>query len=348
MYDYVIVGAGLFGSVCAYELRRSGHRCLVLEKRQHVGGNCYTSLRDDIHVHEYGPHIFHTTNGRIWSWMNQFARFNNFVNSPVASYRGELYSLPFNMWTFYQLLGVKTPQEARVMIPDVPNPQNLEEQAVAMVGQRVYDTLIKDYTEKQWGRSAKDLPAEIIKRLKVRFTFDNRYFDDPYQGVPIGGYTRIFEQMLEGIEVRLGVDFLKDKDRWMGMGKKVIYTGPIDAFYDYRYGRLEYRSLRFEHKRIEVDNYQGVAVMNYTDDSPQTRTVEHRHFEDTQSPVTWVTWEYPADGEGMYPVNDKENGDRYMRYRELQDDRVLFGGRLAEYKYYNMDQVVEAALDMVQ
>lgn len=356
-YDYLIVGAGFFGSICAYELTRKGYNCLVIDKRNHIGGNCFTSNRDGINVHEYGPHIFHTSNEEVWKWINQFTEFNNFRYSPVANYKGDVYSLPFNMWTFSKLWEVATPQEAKDMIErqscNIADPQNLEEQAIKLVGKDVYNKLIKGYTEKQWKKDAKLLPKEIIKRLPVRFTYDNNYFNDKYQGIPIGGYTQIFEKLLSGIEVKLGVDYFKDT---LPDHNKVIYTGPIDKFFDYRYGQLEYKTTRFEHKHLLIENYQGVAVVNYTDrEVEHTRILEHKHFEFGNQPTTWITYEYPVEyevekTEPMYPVNDIQNDKIYNQYKELADQEkdVIFGGRLAEYKYYDMHQIIERALTMLK
>lgn len=356
-YDYLIVGAGFFGSICAYELTKKGNSCLVIDKRDHIGGNSYTSNRNGINVHEYGPHIFHTSNEEVWKWINQFVEFNNFRYSPVANYKGDVYSLPFNMWTFSKLWKVTTPQEAKDMIEKqsstIPDPQNLEEQAIKLVGKDVYNKLIKGYTAKQWRKDPKLLPKEIIKRLPVRFTYDNNYFNDKYQGIPIGGYTQIFEKLLDDIEVRLGVDYFEDK---LPKHDKVIYTGPIDKFFDYKYGELEYKTTKFEHKHLSVENHQGVAVVNYTDiEIPYTRILEHKHFEFGNQPTTWITYEYPIEykaekTEPMYPVNDTENNNIYNQYKKLadQEKKVIFGGRLAEYKYYDMHQIIEQALKTVK
>jgi UDP-galactopyranose mutase len=358
-YDYLIVGAGFFGAICAHELSKKGFICLVIDKKQHIGGNCYTEKRDNINIHIYGPHIFHTSNDRVWKWINQYATFNNFRLMPVANYKGEIYSLPFNMWTFNQLWGVKTPEEARKIIDEqaseVQEPTNLEEQAIKSVGRDVYVKLIKGYTAKQWMRPPDTLPKEIIKRLPVRFTYDSNYFNDKYQGIPIGGYTPIFEKLLEGIEVRLGIDFIKSKNKLSALANKVIYTGPIDEFFDYQFGELEYKSTLFDHQRVAVENYQGTPMMNYTDiDTPFTRIVEHKHFESSNSPVTWVTWEYPQKyqagiTEPYYPVNDEINNLKFNQYLELSQSlkNVLFGGRLADYKYYDMHNVIERALEFV-
>jgi UDP-galactopyranose mutase len=358
-YDYLIVGAGFFGSICAYELNKRGYRCLVIEKRDHIGGNCYTSNRSKIQVHEYGPHIFHTSNEEVWKWVNQFATFNNFINTPVANYKGEIYSLPFNMWTFNKLWGVTHPHEAQSIIEEqskeIDEPINLEEQAIKLVGKDVYQKLIKGYTEKQWRKSAQELPKEIIKRLPVRFTYDSNYFNDKYQGIPVGGYTQIFEKLLEGIEVILGVDYLKGKEYWDKKTTKVIYTGPIDAYYNYSFGHLEYKTTRFEHFTVEKANYQGTAIMNYTDlETQHTRVIEHKHFDYVHCDYSYITFEYPTEyipgiTDPYYPVNDEENNEKYSKYRELanQEDNTYFGGRLAEYKYYDMHQVIESALNFI-
>ena len=358
-FDYLIVGAGFFGSICARQLSQKGFKCLVVDRRSHIGGNCYTEQRDGINVHIYGPHIFHTSNERVWQWINQFTTFNNFRLMPVANFKGELYSLPFNMWTFNQLWGIKTPEEAKQIIEqqsaNVHDPSNLEEQAIKSVGLDVYEKLIKGYTAKQWMRSPETLPKEIIKRLPVRFTYDSNYFNDVYQGIPIGGYTPIFEKLLEGIEVRLGVDFLKSRYELTRMADKIIYTGPIDEYFDYQFGELEYKTTSFDHKRLETENYQGTAMMNYTDlETPFTRIIEHKHFENSQSTVSWVSWEYPlkyhaGKTEPYYPVNDLKNNLIYNQYLGLVqiEKNTLFGGRLAEYKYYDMHIVIERALNFV-
>jgi len=357
MYDYLIVGSGFFGSICAYELDKQGYKVCVIDKRNHIGGNCYTENKDGINTHVYGPHIFHTSNEEVWKWINQFVEFNNFTYRPVANYKNEIYSLPFNMWTFSKLWEVTTPQEAKEMIirqsKHIGEPTNLEEQAIKLVGTDVYNKLIKGYTEKQWKKSCDQLPKEIIKRLPVRFTYDNNYFNDKYQGIPIGGYTQIFEDLLDGIEVRLGVDYFKDE---LPQHKKVIYTGPIDKFYNYQFGELEYKTTRFEHFKYDIENFQGISVMNYTDvNIPYTRIIEHKHFEYGDQPHTWVTYEYPAEykaniTEPMYPVNDEINNKKYSQYKELADkeENVIFGGRLAEYKYYDMHQVIASALDKIK
>lgn len=360
MYDYIIVGSGFFGSICAYELNKKGYKCLILEKRNHIGGNCYTENQDNIHIHTYGPHIFHTSNENVWNWINQFVSFNGFTLRPVANYKGEIYSLPFNMWTFSKLWGVTHPDQAKRIIEqqgeEIKNPSNLEEQAIKLVGKDVYEKLIKGYTAKQWRKDPKELPKEIIKRLPVRFNYDNNYFNDKYQGIPIGGYTQIFEKLLDGIDIKLEVDYLKDKKYWDKQAKKIIYTGPIDAYFDYQFGELEYKTTKFEHKKLNTDNFQGIAMMNYTDEEiPHTRCIEHKHFEDLSSPVTWVTWEYPTEykakeTEPYYPVNDDENNSKYLQYKNLanSEENIIFGGRLAEYKYYDMHQVIESALNFTK
>ena len=360
MYDYIIVGSGFFGSVCARELTDKGFKCLVLEKRNHIGGNCHTEKVDGINMHTYGPHIFHTSNERVWKWINQFATFNHFTNRPIANYKGELFALPFNMWTFNQLWGVTHPHEAKAIIAEqskeIGEPQNLEEQAIKLVGRDVYEKLIKGYTSKQWMKPPHELPKEIIKRLPVRFTYDTNYFNDPYQGIPIGGYTQIFDQLLAGIEVQLETDYLADKLAWDAKARNIIFTGPIDAYYDYQFGPLEYKTTRFEHKKLtNMDNYQGVPVMNYTDaETPYTRIIEYKHFEFGQTDTTCITYEYPEPyvakvTEPYYPVNDQENNAIFSQYKALADAEanVYFGGRLAEYKYYDMHQIIERAFDLL-
>lgn len=358
MYDYLIVGAGFYGSICAYELSKSGKKVLVIDSRKHVGGNCYSEKRDEINVQIYGAHIFHTSNKKIWDWINRFAEFNNYRHHVVANYKEELYPLPFNMWTFNKLWGVNTPNQAKKIIAkqskNIQNPSNLEEQAIKLVGKDIYEKLIKGYTHKQWIKEPKELPKEIIKRIPVRFTYDNNYFDDKYQGIPIGGYTQIFEKLLNGIEVRLGFDYFTNN---LPEHNKVIYTGPIDKFFNYKFGELEYKTTRFEHKKLNTENYQGVAVMNYTEkEVDYTRVIEHKHFENVDSQTTWVSWEYPksykaGESEPYYPVNDKTNNEIYLKYKkeaDLLNGKVLFGGRLAEYKYYDMHQVIESALNFVK
>ena len=357
MLDYLVVGSGLFGSVFAHEMTKAGKQCLVLERRTHVGGNVYCEEKEGIRIHEYGAHIFHTSDKKVWSYVNQFVEFNNYVNSPVANYKGELYNLPFNMNTFAKMWGVVTPQEAAAKIAQqrkeagITNPKNLEEQAISLIGTDIYTKLIKGYTEKQWGRHCTELPAFIIQRLPVRYTFDNNYFNDRYQGIPVGGYNKLMEALLEGIEVRTGVDFNKERETYQGMAKAIVYTGPIDEYFDYCLGNLEYRGLRFETERLEEENHQGVAVMNYTDrETPWTRIIEHKHFEFGTQPVTYITKEYPADwnpgDEAYYPVNNEKNQTLYAKYAALaeKEKNVIFGGRLAEYKYYDMDDVIASAL----
>lgn len=360
IYDFLIVGSGLFGAVSACELMKQGKKCLVIDKRSHIGGNVYTEIVKDINVHKYGAHIFHTSNKRVWDFVNSFVEFNRYTNSPVANYKGKLYNLPFNMNTFYQMWGVTTPEQAAKIIEEqrakagIVHPKNLEEQAISLVGEDIYRILVKEYTEKQWGRKATDLPAFIIKRLPVRFTFDNNYFNDKYQGIPIGGYTALIEKMLEGVEVRLNADYFTDKEYYDTLADKVIYTGEIDRYFDYCFGHLEYRTVRFETEVLEgVTNYQGNAVVNYTDaDTPYTRIIEHKHFEFSQQPDTVISKEYstewkPGD-EPYYPVNDEKNSELYKRYKSLADaqTKMLFGGRLAEYRYYDMHQVIENALNL--
>lgn len=360
-YDYLIVGAGLFGSVFAYEAKKKGKSCLVIEKRDHVAGNIYTENIEGINVHKYGAHIFHTSNKFVWNYINQFAEFNNFVNSPLAVYNDELYNLPFNMNTFSKLWGIKTPAEAKRIIEKqiseagISEPKNLEEQAISLVGKDIYEKLIKGYTEKQWGRRCEELPAFIIRRLPVRFTYNNNYFNDPYQGIPIGGYTKIIEKMLVGVDVLLNTnyfDFIKENKE---IANKILYTGPIDEYYDYCFGELEYRSLKFDTQLLDEENYQGNAVVNYTAaDVTYTRIIEHKHFEFGKQSKTVITHEYPADWqpgiEPYYPVNDQKNNDLFKRYSELasKESNIIFGGRLGQYKYYDMDKVIEAALEVAK
>ncbi len=363
-YDYLIVGAGLYGSVFAQKAREAGRSVLVIDKRPHIAGNIYTEKIAGVHVHRYGAHIFHTNNREVWDYVNSFAEFNRFTNSPVANYHGELYSLPFNMYTFYSMWGVTTPEEAEQKIAQqrkqagITEPKNLEEQAISLVGTDIYEKLVKGYTEKQWGRDCRDLPAFIIKRLPVRFTFDNNYFDAKYQGIPSGGYTELIERILDGIEVRLNTDYLKQKETFDAMAERVIYTGPIDAYFDYRLGPLEYRSVRFEDEILDIENYQGNAVVNYTDrETPWTRIIEHKWFafgkdeDGGPIPQTVISREYSSEwkpgDEPYYPVNDEKNGKRYKQYKALADreKNVIFGGRLGEYKYYDMDAVIAAALE---
>lgn len=358
MYDYVLVGAGLFSGVIAYQAAQAGKTCLVLEKRDHIGGNIYCEDIEGIHVHKYGAHIFHTSNRRVWDFVNSLVEFNRYTNSPVANYKGEIYNMPFNMNTFSRMWGISTPAEAKAIIEQQKSeikgePQNLEEQAISLVGRDVYEKLVKGYTEKQWGRDCTELPAFIIKRLPVRFIYDNNYFNDLYQGIPIGGYNLLIDQLFEGAEIRTGVDFLADKETYMAMGKQVIYTGAIDAYYDYCFGKLEYRTVRFETEVLDTDNYQGVAVVNYTDrETPYTRVIEHKHFEFGNQEKTVISKEYSTNWqEGMepyYPVNDEKNQALYLQYetKAKEEEQVSFGGRLGQYKYYDMDKVMEAAFEM--
>lgn len=360
-YDYLVVGAGLYGAVFAQEAKRAGKTCLVIDKRPQIAGNVYTEEMEGIHVHVYGAHIFHTNNKRIWEYVNRFAEFNRFTNSPVANYHGELYSLPFNMYTFNKMWGVVTPQEAAQKIEEqrkaagITEPKNLEEQAISLVGTDIYEKLIKGYTEKQWGRPCDQLPAFIIKRLPVRLTFDNNYFNARYQGIPVGGYTKMVANMLESTEVRLGVDYLEQKQALDALADKVIYTGPIDAYFGYRLGALEYRSVRFETEVLDMPNFQGNVAVNYTDrETPWTRIIEHKWFEFGTQPKTVISREYSSEwkpgDEPYYPVNDEKNGALYAQYRALADEEehVIFGGRLGEYKYYDMDAVIASALEMCE
>lgn len=357
-FDYLVVGAGLFGAVFAHEAALRGKKCLVLDKRPHVGGNIYTGSLEGIDIHEYGAHIFHTSDRRIWAYMNRFAEFNHFVNAPIAVYQGKVYNLPFNMNTFYQLWGIRDPKEAREKIASqvvglpIGEPRNLEEQALKLVGPDIYEKLIKGYTEKQWGRDCRELPPFIIKRLPLRFTFDNNYFNDPYQGIPKGGYTRIVEQLLTGCEVLLNTDYFNFRTSNPDAAGKTIYTGMLDEYFGYRLGRLAYRSLRFEHEVVDSDNVQGNAVVNYTERSvPYTRIIEHKHFDFGRQPKSVITREYPAEWHsGMvpyYPVNDERNNALYEQYSQLarQEKNVIFGGRLAGYRYYDMDKTIACALD---
>ena len=359
MYDYLIVGSGLYGAMFAYEAKKRGKKCLVIDKRNHIGGNIYCENIEGINVHKYGAHIFHTSDKKIWNYINTFAEFNNYINSPVAIYKDELYNLPFNMNTFSKLWGIKTPAEAKKIIADqiadlnITEPKNLEEQALSLVGKDVYQKLIKGYTGKQWGRPCTELPAFIIKRLPVRFTYDDNYFNALYQGIPNGGYTAMVEKMLDGTEVRLNVDYLADRENLNALAEKVVYTGPVDAYFGYKLGALQYRSVRFETEVMDTDNYQGNAVVNYTDaETPYTRIIEHKHFEFGTQPKTVISREYSAEwkkgDEPYYPVNDEKNGALYAEYKKLADAEpdVIFGGRLGEYKYYDMDKVIEVALDV--
>lgn len=359
-YDYLIVGAGLFGAVFAHEAQQAGKRCLVIDKRNHCGGNIYCEDIDGIHVHKYGAHIFHTDNKQVWDYVNSFVEFNRYTNSPLACFEGKLYNLPFNMNTFYQLWGVKTPDEAKKKIAEecaayssADEPANLEEQALKLCGKDIYEKLIKGYTEKQWGRLATELPSFIIRRIPLRFTYDNNYFNDPYQGIPKGGYNLLIDALLKGIEVQLDTDFFQNREKWEAAADKILFTGCIDEFFDYRYGHLEYRSLRFEEKRLETDNFQGNAVINYTErEVPYTRIIEHKHFEYGKQPHTVITYEYPDSfspgKEAYYPVNDERNSTLFRRYQELakQEKNILFGGRLGQYIYADMDDTIAAALKL--
>lgn len=356
-YDYLIVGAGLFGSVFAHEMTKKNKKCLVIDRRKHLGGNVYNENQEGINVHKYGPHIFHTNDKKIWNYVNSFVEFHRFTYMPIANYKGDLYNLPFNMNTFYQLWKVRTPEEANAKIAEqvsslnINNPQNLEEQAISLVGIDIYEKLIKGYTEKQWGRKATELPSFIIKRLPVRFIFDNNYFNDKYQGIPIGGYNKLIEGLLNGIETKTEVDFFKEKKTLEKLATKIVFTGKIDEYFDYKFGKLEYRSLEFEHQTLEMSNYQGNAVVNYTDaEIPFTRIIEHKHFEFGNQKKTIITKEYPKEweegSEPYYPVNDTKNSQLYLKYKEIANNihNVIFGGRLAEYKYYDMHQVIASAL----
>ena len=360
-YDYLVVGSGLYGAVFAHEAKKAGKKVLVIDKRPNIAGNVYTEEMEGINVHIYGAHIFHTNNKKVWDYITQFADFNRFTNSPVANYHGELYSLPFNMYTFNKMWGVVTPEEAAAKIEEqrkeagITEPKNLEEQAISLVGRDIFEKLVKGYTEKQWGRDCKDLPAFIIKRLPVRFTFDNNYFNALYQGIPIGGYTKMVENMLDGIEVRLNVDYLENKEELDALADKVVYTGPIDAYFDYKLGYLEYRSVRFETEVLDKPNFQGNAAVNYTDrETPWTRIIEHKWFEFGTQPKTVISREYSSEwkpgDEPYYPVNDEKNGKLFAEYKVLaeSEENIIFGGRLGEYKYYDMDAVIAAALDMCE
>ena len=354
-YDYLIVGSGLFGTTFARLATDAGKKCLVVDRKEHIAGNCYTHDDGGIHIHRYGPHIFHTSNKKVWEFVQRFADFNNFILSPKAWSNGKLYSLPFNMNTFYEMWGTYRPEDAKRKIDEqtyMGPVRNLEEQALFLVGTDIYETLIKEYTEKQWGRSARKLPSFIIRRLPLRFTYDNNYFNDRYQGIPIGGYTKMFEKMLDGIEVRINTDYLQDKEYFNSIAKKVIFTGPIDEYFDYSLGELDYRSLRFEEKRLGEDNYQGNAVINYCDNSRKyTRIIEHKHFDKVDTDHTVITKEYPQKyRRGLtpyYPINDKTNQDLYKKYKEMSNSltNVMFGGRLAEYKYMDMHVVIESAMN---
>ena len=360
-YDYLVVGAGLYGAVFAHEAKEKGKNVLVIDKRDHIAGNVYTEVIEGINVHKYGAHIFHTNNKKVWEYITQFAEFNRFTNSPVANYKGELYSLPFNMYTINKMWGVVTPQEAAEKIEEqrkaagITEPKNLEEQAISLVGTDIYEKLVKGYTEKQWGRPCNELPAFIIKRLPVRLTFDNNYFNALYQGIPMGGYTKMVENLLDGIEVRLGEDYLKKKAEYDALAERIVYTGAIDAYFDYKLGALEYRSVRFENEVLNMPNFQGNAAVNYTDaETPWTRIIEHKWFEFGEQPKTVISREYSSEwkvgDEPYYPVNDEKNGKLYAEYKKLAEaeNNIIFGGRLGEYKYYDMDAVIASALEMCE
>lgn len=358
MFDYLIVGSGLYSAVFAHEMMNAGKTCLVLERRDHIGGNCYTQDWSGIQVHKYGAHIFRTSNKKIWEYVLQFAEFNHFINSPIANYHGQIYNMPFNMNTFSKMWNISTPAQAKEIISSqraeiTGMPQNLEEQAVSLIGRDVYQILVKEYTEKQWGRPCSELPASILRRLPVRFTYDNNYFNDPYQGIPIGGYTQMIEKMFNGCEIRLNTDFNDAPEEYRKLAKRTLYTGTIDSYFNYCYGPLEYRSLRFEHEELDMDNYQGVAVVNYTDkETPYTRVIEHKHFAFGTQPTTVISREYPLewtrDIEPYYPINDQKNQARYEQYAQLgrQEKNVLFGGRLGEYRYYDMQDTIQSALSL--
>jgi UDP-galactopyranose mutase len=357
-YDYLIVGAGVFGSVCAHELTKRGKRCIVIDKRNVIGGNCYTENVDGIHVHKYGAHIFHTNDKSLWDYVNQFVEFRQYTHNVIANYNGEIYTLPFNMWTFNQLWGVNEPDDAKQILESQTfsgTPSNLEEQAISMVGKDIYEKLIKGYTEKQWNKPCTELPASIIKRLPVRFTWDSNYFNDKYTGIPIGGYTQIFEKMLDGVNVMLNVDYFKDKDFYDSLADKVIYTGPIDKFFNYKHGKLEYRSLEWKTEKLENDNFQGIPVVNYTDSETEyTRILEHKWFDPNNQKGTIISYEYPKEYDGTnepyYPVRNKENTLIYEKYREMTKglDNYIFGGRLGTYAYFDMHQVIAQALKMIK
>ena len=360
MYDYLIVGAGLSGAIFAHEATKRGKTVKVIDKRDHIGGNIYCENVEGINVHKYGAHIFHTSNKEVWDYVNQFAEFNNYINSPLANYQGQLYNLPFNMNTFYAMWGTKTPQEVKDKIAEQTadmkdvEPKNLEEQAIKLIGPDIYEKLIKGYTEKQWGRECTELPAFIIKRLPVRYTYDNNYFYDTYQGIPIGGYTSIFERMLEGIEVKLNIDFFAEREYYERLAEKIVFTGMIDEYFGYQFGKLEYRSLRFDNDVLDVSNYQGNAVVNYTETKvPYTRIIEHKHFEYGTQAKTVITREYSKEyeegDEPYYPINDQRNNELYTKYKKLADNQtnVIFGGRLAQYKYFDMHNIIAEALECI-
>ena len=359
IHDYLIVGSGLFGSIFAHEMTKIGKKCLVLESRDHIGGNCYTENKDNINIHKYGPHIFHTNNEDTWNWINQFTKFHNYKHNAKISYKDNLYSFPINLMTLYQLWGVKTPQEAKEKLKSVSiannNPQNLEEWMLSQVGEDIYNIFIKGYTTKQWNRDPKDLPSSIIKRLPIRLNFNDSYYFDRFQGIPIGGYTQMFEKLLEGIEVRLNTDYFSNRFNFGHLARKVVFTGKVDEFFEYRFGELEYRSLKFDTQRLDIEDFQGCSQVNYTDlDIPYTRITEHKHFENSESDVTWLSKEYSIDYKReeipYYPINDEKNNKIYHQYKEFSEqcNYTIFGGRLAEYKYYDMCQIIESALAVVK
>lgn len=356
MYNYLIVGSGLFGSIFARELSDKGFKCLVIDKRDHIGGNCFTEKIEDINVHKYGPHIFHTSDEGVWNYINKYAKFNHFVNRPKVNYKGNIYSFPINLMTLYQIYKVTTPEQAKLILNgiryDIPTPKNLEDWVLSQVGKEIYEIFIKGYTTKQWGREPKYLPTSIIKRLPIRMNYDDNYFFDKYQGIPIGGYTEIFKKLLDGIEVKLGVDYFDDKTYWDSLATKIIYTGPIDQYYNFIFGKLEYRSLEFKSRILDQKDFQGNAVVNYTDlETEYTRIIEHKHFEFGDQRKTVITEEYPrSNGEPYYPVNNDENNLIYNQYKKLMDkeDNIIFGGRLADYRYYDMHQVIASALKRVK
>lgn len=354
-YDFLIVGSGLFGSVFAYEANKAGKKCLMIDKRDHIGGNCYTEKIDNINIHKYGPHIFHTNDKGIWEWIQQFGEFNNYKHSPKVKYKDEIFSFPINLMTLYQVWGINNPEEAKNKLLEIQskntNPQNLEDWAISQIGEELYEIFIKGYTKKQWNRSPRELPSSIIRRLPIRTTFDDNYFFDRYQGIPLEGYTSLFNKMLEGIEVKLNEDYFKQRSKWDSLAKKIVFTGKIDEFFNYKFGELEYRSLDFIEERHDIIDYQGCSIVNYTESEvPHTRITEHKHFENSDSKVTWITKEYPKEyrrgDTPFYPINDSKNNERYQKYKELTLElpNVIFGGRLAEYKYYDMHQIIASAI----
>ena len=358
-YDFLVVGSGLFGSVFAHEATKAGKKCLIIEKRNHIGGNCYTENIDNINIHKYGPHIFHTNDKKIWDWIQQFGEFNQYKHSPKVNYKGEMYSFPINLLTLNKLWGVTTPEEAIEKLEEVKikcdNPINLEDWILSQVGNDIYETFIKGYTKKQWNKDPKELPSSIIKRLPIRTNYNDNYFFDKYQGIPIDGYTNLFKNMLKGIDILENIDYFSEKDKWDSMADKIVFTGKIDEFFDYKFGELEYRSLTFVEERLETEDYQGCAIVNYTDlETPQTRITEHKHFDGVKSDVTWITKEYPKNYQNgdtpYYPINDDKNNELYRKYKQLADSipNVIFGGRLSEYKYYDMHQIIASALTKVK